>query len=151
MEDVDMLESLVQEPKDNISSYYLTLSEKIFILSSFLTISFVQMYFYFKLTGFIILANIIAWITAILFIISRIPQILLNYRRKSTDGLSIYSFVFLNIANYLFLASILVNICDIKNEENINMFMINNLQWIIGPIITSFLDFFIFYQFVIYT
>jgi uncharacterized protein with PQ loop repeat len=151
MEDVDMLESLVQEPKDNISSYYLTLSEKIFILSSFLTISFVQMYFYFKLTGFIILADIIAWITAILFIISRIPQILLNYRRKSTDGLSIYSFVFLNIANYLFLASILVNICDIKNEENINMFMINNLQWIIGPIITSFLDFFIFYQFVIYT
>ena len=39
------------------------------------------------------IADIIGWISTFIFIGSRIPQIYLNYQRKSTEGLSIYSFI----------------------------------------------------------
>lgn len=117
-------------------------NEKIFLLVSLCCITF---------SCFIInqpyIADTIGWISTFIFIGSRIPQIYLNYQRKSTEGLSIYSFILVNVANLLFLSSILVNLCDVNNN---GLFIINNLQWIIGSSTTVFFDLIIFYQFQIY-
>jgi len=93
-------------------------------------------------------ADIIGWMASFIFICSRIPQIYLNHQRKSTEGLSIYSFIIVNIANLLFLASILVNLCDTYDTTT---FIIDNLQWILGSSVTVFFDLIIFYQFQLYS
>jgi uncharacterized protein with PQ loop repeat len=137
------------EYEESIASVsILTKSEQLFIVASILITTLVKLYFHFNLPGTIILADLVAWSTTFIFIGSRIPQIVLNHRRKSTTGLSVYSFIFLNIANYLFLASILVNICD--SSDSIKNFMFNNVQWISGAFCTSILDAIIFYQFWVY-
>ena len=137
--------------QDTIGYYnylLLTQKEQIFIFSSTLFLIILNTYFYFDLHQSILLADIVAWLTTLIFIGSRFPQMYLNYNRKSTQGLSVYSFIILNIANYLFLSSVLVNICD--NIGNENVFFISNLQWILGPITGSLLDIILFYQFYIY-
>jgi solute carrier family 66 (lysosomal lysine-arginine transporter), member 1 len=93
------------------------------------------------------IADIIGWISTFIFIGSRIPQIYLNYQRKSTEGLSIYSFILINVANLLFLTSILVNLCDTLDTTT---FIIENLQWILGSSTTVLFDLIIFYQFQLY-
>lgn len=96
------------------------------------------------------LADLMGWISTFIFISSRIPQIYLNYRRQSVEGLSLNSFVLINIANYLFIASILINLYDISNIDDKLAFFINNIQWIMGSFCTSFFDGIIFYQFITY-
>jgi uncharacterized protein with PQ loop repeat len=91
-----------------------------------------------------IIADIIGWVSTFIFIFSRIPQIYLNYTRKSVDGLNIYSLILVNIANIFFLTSILVNLCD---TQDYNFFILNNLQWILGSTVTILFDLIIFYQF----
>lgn len=93
------------------------------------------------------IADTIGWISTFIFIGSRIPQIYLNYQRKSTEGLSIHSFILINVANLLFLTSILVNLCDTNNTT---IFIIENLQWILGSSTTVLFDLVIFYQFQLY-
>uniref|UniRef100_A0A6C0E0S9 Uncharacterized protein n=1 Tax=viral metagenome TaxID=1070528 RepID=A0A6C0E0S9_9ZZZZ len=91
----------------------------------------------------------LAWFTTFLFISSRIPQIYLNYFRKSVTGLSLISFVMLSIANILFVATILVVIIDLDQNE-INPYIWTNIQWIFGGITSTLFDFVIYYQFYIY-
>jgi len=50
-----------------------------------------------------------AWISGLLYFSARIPQILLNTERKSTEGLSIFLFASSTTANILYGLSILVN------------------------------------------
>jgi uncharacterized protein with PQ loop repeat len=147
-----------EEVVDYYNYLLLTNNEQIFIFSSVLSIIILNTVFYFNQStlpsndGFVkgyFLADIVAWLTTLIFIGSRIPQIHLNYKRKSTQGLSVYSFITLNIANYLFLTSILVNICD--NIGNESVFLLSNLQWIAGSISGSVLDIILFYQFYIYS
>ena len=51
------------------------------------------------------IANILAWTATAVFISARIPQIILNYTRGSTEGLSFGSFIIINIANFFFFLS----------------------------------------------
>jgi uncharacterized protein with PQ loop repeat len=92
-------------------------------------------------------ADILGWLATGIFTFSRIPQIILNFQRKNVQGLSIYSFILVNIANALFLASILVGLCDVSDPS---LFFITNLQWIMGTTLTVLSDIVIFYQFKIY-
>ena len=118
----------------------------IFIFINCLGIYYFNESRYFDISIFI--ANILGWITTFIFIISRIPQIYLNYTKKSTEGLSLYTFILLTITNLLFLSSILVLI---PNEESNQIeFIIYNIQWILGCTVTILFDFVIFYQFIIY-
>jgi uncharacterized protein with PQ loop repeat len=86
-----------------------------------------------------IMADIFGWAALSLFVLSRIPQILLNYTRKTTHGLSMSSFVLINISNYVSLASILV---DVYTYDDV----LANIQWIISPFMTTILDVIIIYQ-----
>lgn len=90
------------------------------------------------------LAIVISWISNIVYIIARVPQLYLNFKRKSMCGLSFSTFVLIFIANNLFLVSLLVQ-CNIA----INC-LEDNSPWIGGLCITTLLDFIIFYQFFLY-
>lgn len=109
---------------------YLTKSEQKYILLSVgsLGTSVPGILFYPEL-----IADIFGWCALGMFIGSRIPQIILNYEKKSSEGISAMSFILINISNYISLASILV---DVHNYQD----FLNNLQWIISPFLTSILD-----------
>jgi uncharacterized protein with PQ loop repeat len=98
----------------------------------------------------IYIAEIVAWCATLIFICARIPQIYLNAKRKSTEGLSLLSFVIINIANVCFLMSILVVLVDLERDEY-NGYIIENIQWIIGCTSTILFDAVIFYQFKLYS
>ena len=52
------------------------------------------------------LGQFFGWLCAVLYLVSRIPQLLLNYRRKSTDGVSILFFLFACMGNLTYVLSI---------------------------------------------
>jgi len=116
----------------------LTLYEFLFILSSVLLILFID--------NTIPFANFIAWVSTIIFGLSRIPQIILNFQRKSTLGLSFLSFFTINIANIFFLLSILIILIDLPKDEYL-MYLNYNIQLIVGGFVTMLFDSVIFYQF----
>lgn len=84
-----------------------------------------------------ILGDLIAWLATIIFTVSRIPQIILNYTRKSTEGLAILSFIILMLSSVLYLISIML-----VNE------ILDIIQWIIGMMLSLLLfDSILIYQF----
>jgi uncharacterized protein with PQ loop repeat len=93
-----------------------------------------------------IFALIISWISATSYIIARIPQIILNRRNKSVNGLSLLSFILILIANVFYLLSIVIRLIDEVNGE----YIINSLSWVIGTGISIVLNCIILYQFRLY-
>lgn len=94
-----------------------------------------------------IIGNIFAWLSTIIFLISRLPQIILNEKRQSVQGLSFITFLNISIANILFLLSILIYLLDIESQSLKIQYTLNNLPWIIGSSGTIFFDIIIFLQF----
>ncbi|CAH2355973.1 probable vacuolar amino acid transporter Ypq1p [[Candida] railenensis] len=89
------------------------------------------------------LAQFFGWLCAILYLGSRIPQILLNYKRKSCDGISFMFFLFACLGNLTYVISILA----------IDMswyYLWVNSSWLAGSFGTLALDFTIFVQFFLY-
>jgi uncharacterized protein with PQ loop repeat len=97
-----------------------------------------------------VLINITGWTATLMFMLSRLPQIYLNWERQSVEGLALNSFLLINLANYLFLASILVNLIDIPYSSRYD-FISDNLQWIIGSSVSSLFDLVLFYQFIAFS
>jgi len=83
--------------------------------------------------------TIIGWITSVLYIIGRFPQIFLNIKRKSTEGLSILMYVFTICGNTCYLLAVLTFSIE---PEYINI----NMPWIVMVIVTVLLDFFVIFQ-----
>lgn len=103
------------------------------------------------------------YICAVLYLSSRLPQLLLNYRRKSTEGMSLLFFIFACIANLTYVLSILIYepFCEAQKgtrdqckpgelQHNYWRHIAVNTSWIIGSAGTCFLDFCIFVQFSLY-
>lgn len=82
----------------------------------------------------------LSWICAILYLSSRIPQIILNYKRKSCDGLSLIMFMCAFMGNFTYASSLLLSQIDI----------IGSLPFLAGSLGTCFQDLFILYQSWIY-
>lgn len=95
----------------------------------------------------VIIGNIFAWLSTIIFLMSRLPQILLNYQRKSVTGLSFVTFFNIAIANQLFLISILINLLDINSSLLRFKFILENLPWIVGSSGTILFDGILLLQF----
>eukprot|EP00045_Choanoeca_perplexa_P010572 m.107904 g.107904 ORF g.107904 m.107904 type:complete len:343 (+) comp15323_c0_seq4:105-1133(+) len=85
----------------------------------------------------------IGWVSGFLYFTSRIPQIIKNYRRKSTDGLSIAMFAMAIIGNVTYALGVLL----ISVEKD---FLIDHMPWLLGSIGTMMFDIFIFVQFLMY-
>lgn len=119
--------------------------EIIITLSYLITIGCIEMSF--NHLSKRIIGEVYGWISAMMFISSRIPQIYLNYKRRSVRGLSFLTFSSIILANTLFLTSILINLIDLENFYQRSQYIIENLQWIMGSSVTSLLDMIILFQF----
>lgn len=113
------------------------------------------------------------YLCAILYLGSRIPQLLLNYRRKSTEGVSMLFFLFACVGNLTYVMSIIAYEPGCAREQSIGgsragptyshgyceegewsreygRYVLVNASWLIGSAGTLLLDLAIFAQFWIY-
>ncbi|KAE8144850.1 PQ loop repeat-domain-containing protein [Aspergillus avenaceus] len=111
------------------------------------------------------LGQVFGYLCAVLYLGSRLPQILLNYKRKSTEGVSLLFFLFACIGNLTYVLSILayspvcqgyaahgrVGHCQPGEAAALySRYILVNLSWLIGSLGTLFLDLVIFVQFFLY-
>lgn len=87
--------------------------------------------------------QVFGWICSALYLCSRMPQIKLNYDRKSCDGIAFLFFMFTALGNITYCVSILA-----ADSSPHALFI--NASWIIGAAGSLFLDLVIFVQFWIY-
>ena len=92
---------------------------------------------------FNITAQIFGYISAVFYLASRLPQIFLNIKNKSTDGISFLFFLLACLGNITFVMSVLSISLDKK-------YILVNLSWLIGSSGTLFMDFLILCQFFYY-
>jgi solute carrier family 66 (lysosomal lysine-arginine transporter), member 1 len=79
------------------------------------------------------LGQIFGWGCAFLYLGSRIPQVVKNLRRKSTEGLSLLFFLFACLGNITYVLSILSASLDPR-------YILANLSWLAGSAGTLLLD-----------
>lgn len=89
------------------------------------------------------LAQAFGWLCAVLYLGSRIPQILLNFERKSCEGISFLFFLFACLGNITYVVSIL-SVCTGPR------YLLVNSSWLAGSVGTLVEDFIIFVQFFLY-
>ncbi|KAL1597009.1 hypothetical protein SLS60_008591 [Paraconiothyrium brasiliense] len=108
---------------------------------------------------FNIWGQIFGYICAALYLGSRIPQLLLNYRRKSTEGISMLFFLFACIGNLTYVLSIVAYkpVCKkashCKEGEALAIYgryIAVNLSWLLGSFGTLLLDAGVFIQYFLY-
>ncbi|VVT57690.1 uncharacterized protein SAPINGB_P005821 [Magnusiomyces paraingens] len=87
--------------------------------------------------------QVFGWGCAALYLGSRVPQILLNFERKSVEGISFLFFLFACLGNLTYVISILALNTSWK-------YILINGSWLAGSFGTLLLDFIIFAQFWIY-
>lgn len=108
------------------------------------------------------LGQVFGYLCAVLYLGSRVPQLLLNYRRKSTEGLNALFFLFACIGNLTYVLSIFAfdPICHGgrrgrhchpgEAREIYGRYILVNLSWLLGSLGTLFLDGGVFVQFFMY-
>lgn len=108
---------------------------------------------------FDVLGQVFGYICAALYLGSRAPQLLLNYRRQSTEGISMLFFLFACIGNATYVASILAYspVCNhpghCERGEAMSIYwryILVNLSWLIGSFGTLLLDGCVFVQHFMY-
>lgn len=92
---------------------------------------------------FNVLAQVFGYVSAVLYLGSRVPQILLNFKRKSCDGISFLFFLFACLGNTTFIISVLSISLDSR-------YLLLNASWLVGSTGTLLMDFAIFAQFFAY-
>lgn len=109
--------------------------------------------------SFDVWGQIFGWFCAALYLGSRLPQLLLNWRRKSTEGVSILFFLFACLGNLTYVLSIFAyephcvgDRCEPGEAAKIyGRYILVNASWLAGSLGTLFLDLGIFAQFFIYS
>jgi uncharacterized protein with PQ loop repeat len=86
-----------------------------------------------------IIGETIGWVTMVIYIVGRFPQIFLNIKRKSTKGLSTLMYVFTILGNLFYGLSVLVYSDD-------KTYLMYNLPWLISTFFTILLDLFVIFQ-----
>ncbi|KAL1843691.1 hypothetical protein VTJ49DRAFT_391 [Mycothermus thermophilus] len=108
------------------------------------------------------MGQVFGWLCAALYLGSRLPQLLLNWRRKSTEGVSVLFFLFACLGNLTYVLSILAfePRCEANGDEGCRpgeaariywKYMLVNLSWLAGSAGTLLLDLGIFVQFFMYS
>ncbi|KAG9236548.1 PQ loop repeat-domain-containing protein [Amylocarpus encephaloides] len=110
--------------------------------------------------GFNLWGQIFGYFCAVLYLGSRVPQLLLNYRRKSTSGVSMLFFLFACIGNLTYVLSIFAyephcsgkhgNCAPGAAARLYGQYIGVNASWLAGSLGTLFLDLGIFAQFFVY-
>lgn len=89
--------------------------------------------------------TIVSWISGVFYFTSRFPQVFRNYRRKSTEGLSLLMFAFLIMGNAMYGLSIMLRQPPLNKD-----FLLDKLPFLIGSVGTFVFDITIFIQFTMY-
>ena len=110
--------------------------------------------------------QVFGYLCAVLYLGSRLPQILLNWRRKSTEGVSMLFFLFACLGNLTYVLSILAYEphcrggggggsdarCRPGEARHLyGRYILVNLSWLAGSAGTLLLDLGIFVQFFVYS
>ncbi|RPA79041.1 PQ-loop-domain-containing protein [Ascobolus immersus RN42] len=88
-------------------------------------------------------ALVVGYISAVIYLFSRIPQIIQNYQTKSTEGLSLLFFMISTLANLTYGGGILFHSSD-------RQYVMDNLPWLLGSIGVCSEDLVLFVQFYLY-
>ncbi|KAM7536023.1 hypothetical protein Aperf_G00000099217 [Anoplocephala perfoliata] len=91
-------------------------------------------------TSSLLLGFILGWLSTCIYMSSRIPQIIKNWRRGSTEGLSPLTFIFAIIGNTSYGLQILLTSLN-------RVFIVRSLPWIFGSLGCVLLDLSILAQF----
>lgn len=103
--------------------------------------------------------QISGYVCAALYLGSRVPQLLLNYRRKSTEGISMLFFLFACLGNLTYVLSILVykprcgsdGVCKGNEGRAVyGKYVAVNASWLLGSFGTLLLDAGVFVQYFMY-
>lgn len=104
--------------------------------------------------------QISGYVCALLYLGSRVPQLLLNYRRKSTDGISMLFFLFACLGNLTYVLSILVykprcaghhgSCAEGEARRVYGKYVAVNFSWLLGSFGTLVLDACVFVQYFMY-
>lgn len=104
--------------------------------------------------------QIFGYLCAVLYLGSRLPQLLLNWRRKSTEGLSMLFFLFACLGNLTYALSIFAfdpkcyddaTGCEPGEAGRVyGQYILVNLSWLAGSVGTLLLDMGVFVQFFLY-
>ncbi|EGX51508.1 hypothetical protein TWF173_003629 [Orbilia oligospora] len=95
--------------------------------------------------------QIFGYLCAVLYLGSRIPQIVLNYQRKSCEGVAFLFFLFACLGNVTYVISILAyKPGRVEDGEGYWRYVAVNASWLLGSLGTLGLDFVIFVQFFMY-
>ncbi|XP_077233231.1 PQ-loop repeat family protein / transmembrane family protein isoform X2 [Tasmannia lanceolata] len=86
----------------------------------------------------------LGWLMAAIYMGGRIPQICLNIKRGSVEGLNPLMFIFALIANATYVGSILVRSTEWGRIKD-------NMPWLLDAVVCVALDLFIIIQFIYYT
>lgn len=108
--------------------------------------------------SFNVLGQVFGYLCAALYLGSRIPQLLLNYRRKSTEGISMLFFLFACIGNLTYVLSIVAYEPKCKHKhcregeavQIYGRYFLVNLSWLLGSFGTLLLDGGVFIQYFLY-
>ncbi|KAK6509728.1 hypothetical protein TWF481_004458 [Arthrobotrys musiformis] len=96
--------------------------------------------------------QIFGYLCAVLYLGSRIPQIVLNYQRKSCEGVAFLFFLFACLGNVTYVISILAyRPGRVEDGEGYWRYIAVNASWLLGSMGTLGLDFVIFVQFFMYS
>ena len=85
----------------------------------------------------------LGYLSAMLYLGARIPQIIKNYREKSCEGLSLLFFLLSLLGNLTYGAGILAHSLD-------RQYVLTNVPWLLGSLGTMVEDVAIFIQFHLY-
>lgn len=78
----------------------------------------------------------LGWFTTALYLVGRFPQIYTNWKRKSTEGLSLLMYIFTILGNGFYIGVILTS----------PEYLMENMPWLITGIFSILLDIFIISQ-----
>ncbi|KAI9702154.1 MAG: hypothetical protein M1820_006236 [Bogoriella megaspora] len=105
-------------------------------------------------------AQIYGYVCAVLYLVSRVPQLYTNWKRQKTEGLSMMFFLFASIGNLTYVLSIMAfdpaPFCShrrCREGEPASIYgkhVLVNLSWLLGSAGTLLLDLGVFAQFFIY-
>ncbi|KAM9505985.1 lysosomal amino acid transporter 1 homolog isoform 1-T2 [Salvelinus alpinus] len=95
-----------------------------------------------------IIGYIIGSISSVLYLCSRLPQMHINYTRKSTEGVSYFLFALVILGNTMYGLSVLLK--NPEQGQGEGSYIIHHLPWLVGSLGTLSLDLLISIQFLIY-
>jgi uncharacterized protein with PQ loop repeat len=111
--------------------------------------------------AFNVVGQVFGYLCTVAYIASRLPQLILNYRRKTTDGLSMLFFLFACLGNITYVLSIFAyephchshgDGCAPGEAGRIyGRYILVNLSWLAGSLVTLLLDLCVFAQYFIYS